>query len=325
MSERVSQFYHQKHKETREERESSPLISVRKFNNFIKSVLISEHGGLKDCSNAKILDLCGGTGGDFPKFQHLPSVSQVVLVDISPDSVAEAERRYISTAHGRNPYNFSAILQCGNAFSLPDMQTHLGQLVSKCGYFDMVNCQFALQYAFKSPETASEAFEVISYYLKPGGKCVATIPNAQFILDNLSSGDGIGDHPRLSRPPYFEIEFCELSDGDYVFSMGDCVQRVPEWLAWQDTFQEAAEKWGLVLKLWCPFKKFFDDSLPKHYDLAIRQGCLVDTLEGMTVEAGAWICADLYVAIVLGKNRVPPRFQRAPVSPLRVYFTNSLF
>jgi hypothetical protein len=60
--------------------------------------------------------------------------------------------------------------------------------------------------------------------------------------------------------------------------------------------------------------------LPKHYDLAIRQGCLVDTLEGMTVEAGAWICADLYVAIVLGKNRVPPRFQRAPVPPTACLF-----
>jgi mRNA (guanine-N7-)-methyltransferase len=90
----VRDFYHEKPKQTRQEREASPLIHVRKFNNFIKSVVISTTLDQIPGDSLAVLDLCGGTGGDFPKFQHCRRVKEVALVDISPDSVAEAERRW---------------------------------------------------------------------------------------------------------------------------------------------------------------------------------------------------------------------------------------
>jgi hypothetical protein len=47
-------------------REQSPIIEVRHFNNWIKSVLIGQYVRAGDT----VLDICGGKGGDFPKWNH---------------------------------------------------------------------------------------------------------------------------------------------------------------------------------------------------------------------------------------------------------------
>ena len=308
---RATDFYHEKHKETRSERDASPLITVRKFNNFIKSALIGSYG-LKDMHDARVLDLCGGTGGDFPKFLHGP-VKHVVLVDIAHDAVEEAKRRYAGQAAQKR--KFSADFLCADAFSLDSLSEKMTCLGVEMGpqSFDLVNCQFALHYTFKSPETAAQVFEVMSYYLKPGGRCVATIPNAQFIMDNVTTVIA-DDHRRrhVSRPPYFEIEFCDghygdsegERQGDYLFSMGDCVQRVPEFLVSESVLREAAEKHDLKVTMWCPFQEFFQkalDEFPDNRRLAHRLGCLSETIDGPRPDSGAWTCAELYLVVILEK------------------------
>lgn len=47
-------------------REKSPIIQVRHFNNWVKSVLIGEYVKPGDT----VFDICGGKGGDLPKWHH---------------------------------------------------------------------------------------------------------------------------------------------------------------------------------------------------------------------------------------------------------------
>ena len=77
---RAKEFYHTKHKQTKKERAQSPLIGVRKFNNAVKSLLISK--ALENVREARVLDLCSGTGGDLGKYKH-SKVSSLIMVDIS--------------------------------------------------------------------------------------------------------------------------------------------------------------------------------------------------------------------------------------------------
>jgi len=295
--EKVKSFYHEKHKETREEREASPLVHVRKFNNFIKSVLISN--ALADSENTatRVLDLCGGTGGDLPKFQHHASVKHVVLVDVSPDSVAEAQRRFEQAR--RKTYD--AEFHAGNAFDLSEMLKRHDPL-----RFDLINCQFAMHYAFSTPDQVDELFNILSHFLKDGGKCVVTVPNANFILDQVQDGH------RLKRPPFFEIQFPADERTDhragagrhkYTFSMGDAVKDVPEYLVRREQVEKAATKWGLKINHWTPFQEYFSAAMkdPDHYSLATKMQCLTPVDGGMSVDPGAWMCAQLYVAIEFEK------------------------
>lgn len=208
-------FYHKKHKQTRAERNESPLIRLRKFNNAIKSILISD--ALRNVKNANVLDLCCGTGGDLGKFRHT-SIAQWTGIDISQGSVEEAARRYKD-----GQYKFTASLYCGDGFQ---------QCIVPDGSRDLVSCQFALHYAFANPELANRAFETIGRALKSGGQFIATFPNATVIRSHLPHW----------KTKYFEIDGTE---NGYTFSMGESVQNVTEWLT--DDFDTLAKKHGLSL------------------------------------------------------------------------------
>lgn len=60
-------------------REKSPIIQVRHFNNWIKSVLIGQYVRPGDT----VLDICGGKGGDLPKWNH-GGIHHLVLAGTSP-------------------------------------------------------------------------------------------------------------------------------------------------------------------------------------------------------------------------------------------------
>ena len=289
--EKVKNFYHDKHKQTREERAASPLFHVRKFNNFIKSLLISSAlNGDPSTASLRVLDLCGGTGGDFPKFQHCTRVKKVILVDLSPGSVKEAERRYVEARRK----TFEAEFHCGNAFDFAEMH----RLITGETRFDLINCQFAMHYAFSTPDHVDELFKILAHFLKPGGKFVATVPDAEFILDQVGEEGKV-----LSRPPFFEIEFSGSDRHQYTFSMGEVVNGVPEFLVRRDQVEKSAKKWGFEINHWTPFQKYFSEAMkdPDHYALATKMQCLIPAENGSSVDPGAWSCAQLYVAIELEK------------------------
>ena len=284
-------FYDEKQKQTQQERRESPLFAVRTFNNFIKSVQIADAvsavagergGGLK--GGLVLLDLAGGTGGDLSKYVHSPSIGQVVLVDHSSDSVAEAVRRYSSLAearvtHGHGRPVYSARFFVTDAFSFAALQRSLTDFSP--GFFDIVSCQFALHYA---PDL-DEAMRIVSHWLRPKGRFISTIPNADYILRNIDA------ETNSFCTDTFQIAL--VSETEYLFTMGEAVQNVAEHFIQRAALEGAAGRHGLFLAEWSEFPRYYDQVARqgKHAKLASRMG-LAPTAETLTV-------AELYIVVEL--------------------------
>jgi len=130
---------------------------VRNTHNFIKSVIIKKFVGKRK----KILDLGCGQGGDLLKIKFT-SPSFYVGVDLSHTAILSAQQRssYIK-------------LNCRSHFLCYDFTTHNWD-----GYppYDVVNCQFAIQFAFKNEKTANYTIEKISTSLVEDGFFIGTVP-----------------------------------------------------------------------------------------------------------------------------------------------------
>jgi mRNA (guanine-N7-)-methyltransferase len=75
------EFYDAQDQENIEAREYSEVIFLRKFNNWIKSVLINKYCNLSG-PKPSIFDLCSGKGGDLPKWVRT-NPSHYVALDFS--------------------------------------------------------------------------------------------------------------------------------------------------------------------------------------------------------------------------------------------------
>ncbi len=260
-------FYDAKPKQTKRERNESPLLALRLYNNYIKSALI--------CNSIShtVLDLCGGAGGDLLKFDAIPGgVSHVDLIDFSPSSVQEAQRRYTSAQ-----LRYSAAFHCVDAFDVVAVQNALGNGAAHS--YDLVNCQFAMHYAFESDASVQAFFHNVWWALRSGGKLVATFPNAQVIKRNLSAPGG-----GAWKTEWFTIE--EEDPGapggapGYIFSMGEAVQRVREPYVDLDVLRAACSQYGLVVERCAPFR---------------------DVYAGTSKRVPECPCDDLYLALVVSK------------------------
>lgn len=91
----VAHHYNKRREVGRDARESSPIIPLKRFNNWIKSALISMYAqvGWHAGEGARILELGCGKGGDLRKWdRHRPAI--MVLIDIADVSIEQARQRY---------------------------------------------------------------------------------------------------------------------------------------------------------------------------------------------------------------------------------------
>ena len=97
--EAVRQHYNDRDNRSRDARKESPIFRLRKFNNWIKSVLIAKfipdrtEEEVDENRGLLILDIGCGKGGDLGKWQKQPQVSGYVGVDIAEVSIIHAEQR----------------------------------------------------------------------------------------------------------------------------------------------------------------------------------------------------------------------------------------
>ena len=123
------------------DRNKSSIIQLRKINNWIKSVLISQFCHQKSI----VLDIGAGKGGDLNKW-NFQRISELVHVDHAIGSIQDCQTRYNEGVQ-KNKFNFKLTLICADAF---------GRLLSDSFdqnlYFDIVSSQFALHYAFETEE-----------------------------------------------------------------------------------------------------------------------------------------------------------------------------
>lgn len=305
---KVADHYSARTNQTLEEREASPIIHLKKLNNWIKSVLIQLYAKPGDA----VLDLACGKGGDLIKWDKA-KIAYYVGVDIAEGSIEDCRTRYNGDAdhhQRRKKFTFPAKLLCGDCY-----EVRLDKVLAEDGPFDMCSCQFALHYSWSTEARARRALANVSALLRPGGIFIGTMPDANVIIKKLREAEGL-----VFGNSVYWIRFDEehknkkFSSSNpfgiaYKFHLEDAVD-CPEWIVPFHVFKSLAEEYDLELVFVKNNHVFVDEYLkkPEFIELMRRLGALGDgNQDQSTLSPDEWEVAYLYLAFVLRKRGQPDR------------------
>ncbi|OCF32280.1 hypothetical protein I316_05948 [Kwoniella heveanensis BCC8398] len=281
-----------------EGREFSPIIGLKKFNNWIKSVLI---GKFAHRSQGRVLDLGCGKGGDLNKWKQA-RIRLYVGIDIAETSIEQAASRY-----QRMRSSFDGYFYAYDCFSKPISNILPEQLQMK-DLYDNVTMQFCMHYAFESASKARMMIENVSRYLRRGGVFMGTIPNAELLLSRLDALPEDDQELRFGNSCYF-VQFTErkhkgIYGHQYRFFLTDAVEDVPEYVVDWENFEALALEYGLKLV----YKKPFHDILQEEKEtrdfgpLLGKMG-VVNEYGESAMDEDQWEAANIYMAFAFEKFR----------------------
>ncbi|CAL7935904.1 unnamed protein product [Xylocopa violacea] len=252
-------------------RGKSRILYMRNFNNWIKSVLISEHiNKLKQTygSHIKVLDMCCGKGGDLLKWK-MSDIGYLICTDLADVTMQHCQDRYNDlkrrNSHGRNS------LFRAEFITADCTKDHLRKKFKDPSIsLDLVSCQFAFHYCFESLQQAECMMKNASECLKPGGYFIGTIPDAYDLVSRWQKCDG----NNFGNDIYNVQFFCDktkppLFGAKYHFQL-EGVVNCPEFLVYLPVFRKLAVKFGLELKLFERFDSFYERMKDKNKSLIIR-------------------------------------------------------
>ena len=193
------------------QRQESPIIGLKSFNNWVKSVLITRfaHPALAASPGAprrgrmrgRVLDMGCGKGGDLTKWAkanvaeyvglgaspaqaRLPTLTLLhacrACTDIAQVSIEQAQSRHGNSKGARFTAAFLA-LDCYAHLLSDYLPAHLLETP-----FDVVSLQFCMHYAFESETKARTMLHNVATWLRPGGVFIGTIPDAKQLMCVLS-------------------------------------------------------------------------------------------------------------------------------------------
>ncbi|CAI5475460.1 unnamed protein product [Closterium sp. Yama58-4] len=305
----VADHYSRRDNQQRHEREASPIIHLKKLNNWIKSVLIRLH--THPARGARVLDLACGKGGDLTKWARV-NVGFYLGVDVAEGSVHDAMARYNGDSHrsfaggdgadsDRRQMRFPAKLACADCFGVA-----LDRELLPWAPFDICSTQFALHYSFETEQRARCGLRNIAALLRPGGMFIGTIPDANVLVQKLRASPNL----RFGNSVY-SIEFApEFADKKfpstrpygirYEFRLEDAVD-CPEWLVPFAFLQRLAGEYGLQALYHANFHTFIKThaAVEPHASL-LRRIAGERWREEMT--ADEWDAAYLYCVFVFRKE-----------------------
>ncbi|KAJ3773850.1 mRNA capping enzyme-domain-containing protein [Lentinula raphanica] len=291
------------------QRQDSPIIGLKNFNNWVKSVLISKfaHPALAASSvrsqrnKGRVLDLGCGKGGDITKWSKA-KICDYVGADIAAVSVEQAQERW---EFSRNASRIQA------SFATYDFCTqNLDEIFPSdvlAKPFDVVSSQFCIHYAFEKEETARRLLRNVTNWLRPGGRFIGTIPNAEQLLENLQKLPPDSQDLSFGNSIYnvrFESrEHTGVFGHKYWFFLQDAVEDVPEYLVHWDDFVSLAAEYHLHPL----YKEEFHDVFSEHRDhpefgpLMVRMR-VVDNNGETSMDEDQWDAANIYIAFAFEKR-----------------------
>ncbi|XP_050212911.1 mRNA cap guanine-N7 methyltransferase 1 [Mercurialis annua] len=308
---KVADHYSARTNQTLEEREASPIIHLKKLNNWIKSVLVQLYARRDDA----VLDLACGKGGDLIKWDKA-KIGYYVGIDIAEGSIEDCRTRYNGDAdhhQRRRKFSFPARLICGDCY-----EVRLDEVLADDAPFDICSCQFALHYSWSTEARARRALANVSALLRPGGTFIGTMPDANVIVKKLreaTNGMAFGNSVYWIRfdEGYSEKKFKYSAPYGikYKFHLEDAVD-CPEWIVPFHIFKSLAEEYDLELVFVKNAHEFVHEYMkkPEYVDLMRRLGALGDgNQDQSTLSPDEWEAAYLYLAFVLRKRGQPDRKQ----------------
>lgn len=306
----VASHYNQRQDVGTEARKNSPIIGLKRFNNWVKSALIRLYAPLEsdDQKGIRILDLGCGKGGDLRKWdQH--HVSEMVMLDIAEVSIQHARSRY-----NESSFRWDAHFFVGDGFRTPLDQLVPAQLLEPM--FDVVTMQFCLHYGWDTEENARKMLTNVAKWLRPGGTFIGTIPDEETLFGRLEE---TGDAAALEfGNDEYKVEFdIRYAQGDmpfgnkYHFWLKDAVDNVPEYVVDWRMLESIANELGLRLVYKARFDQILVDGYQnKRLRLLLRRMGVLDqnvTADGSVapnVTPSLWEACTLYVGFAFQKDRI---------------------
>ncbi|KAF5358252.1 hypothetical protein D9756_001837 [Leucocoprinus leucothites] len=289
------------------QRQESPIIGLKNFNNWVKSVLITRfaHPVLSTSpysqgrAKGKVLDMGCGKGGDITKWSKA-RIRELLAVDIAGVSVDQARDRWLSQKGTKFEATF-ATLDC---YSEPLSRAFPpAKLVQP---FDVVSMQFCMHYAFETVQKARCMLDNVTKYLRPGGVFIGTIPNSDFLLEQLNNIPP--DRQDLSfGNDVYTIQFEDrekqpVFGHKYTFFLQDAVENVPEYVVRWESFRRMAADYKLELIYKKDFHEVFMENQedPEFGPLMVRMK-VVDANGESSMDEAQWEAANIYVAFAFRK------------------------
>jgi mRNA (guanine-N7-)-methyltransferase len=162
-----------------ERRQSSSIIAMRDFHNWIKRTMITNVKNLFK-NKVNLLDIAVGRGGDIDKWNKA-GISCVFGFDSNRESIESVD-----------PFNPGARYRIQSYQALTTkIQVEIGDAIrptvellnkidsfllsNKLSGFDIVSCQFAMHYFFKCEQDLNITLSMVERYLVKGGYFIGTI------------------------------------------------------------------------------------------------------------------------------------------------------
>ncbi|KAK6132972.1 hypothetical protein DH2020_033263 [Rehmannia glutinosa] len=300
---KVADHYSARTNQTLEEREASPIIHLKKLNNWIKSVLIQLYAKRGDA----VLDLACGKGGDLIKWDKA-RIGYYVGIDIADGSLcvvlAPSPKKCMQEPlvilridlyrFNCLKYHIEALHELHLSFQISDIElpmaiedcrtryngdadhhqrrkkVRLDKVLAEDAPFDVCSCQFAMHYSWSTEARARRA-----------------LANVSALLGQEASS----------------LEQCQMPTSSSKSLEKDAVD-CPEWIVPFHVFKTLAEEYGLELVFVKNSHVFVDEYMkkPEFVELMRRLGALGDGKEDQsTLSPDEWEVAYLYLAFVLRK------------------------
>ncbi|KAF8638517.1 hypothetical protein AX16_010499 [Volvariella volvacea WC 439] len=300
------------------QRQESPIIGLKNFNNWVKSVLITQfaHAALaaspssrsngrgsrpmKKGPSGKVLDMGCGKGGDITKWSKA-RVKELFGVDIAAVSIDQARQRWQDLKGPKFEASFEAL----DCFTEPLSKVFPPAKLAQP--FDVVSMQFCMHYAFETLQKTRCMLDNVSRYLRPGGVFIGTVPNAEFLLERLASLPEDASDLSFGNDVYnirFEQRHSSLLFGHrYWFTLKDAVNGIPEYVVHWDNFVQLAAEYRLHPIFKQEFHDVFDENQthPEFRSLMIRMN-VMDSNGGSQIDESQWEAANIYIAFAFEKR-----------------------
>ncbi|XP_026469214.1 mRNA cap guanine-N7 methyltransferase-like [Ctenocephalides felis] len=249
-------------------RTKTRIYFMRNFNNWIKSMLISQYIE-KVTSNKvgvplRVLDMCCGKGGDLYKWQK-SKITHLICADIADVSVDQCKTRYedlkAKNDNSRFPKLFTAEFIASDCTLIRLREQYQDPSVS----LDLVSCQFAFHYCFETLPQAERMLQNASECLRPGGYFIGTIPNANEIMARKQAcgASSFGNEVYNIEFQFDDSNKVPLFGAKYLFQL-EGVVNCPEFLVHFPTLVKLAKKYGLELESKETFEELFERVSPSN-------------------------------------------------------------
>ncbi|KAF8448023.1 mRNA capping enzyme-domain-containing protein [Boletus edulis BED1] len=290
------------------QRMESPIIGLKYFNNWVKSVLITRfaHPALASSlvsqssgpgrGRGKVLDLGCGKGGDFTKWAKA-RVKELVCADIADVSITQARERWQTMPTPRFDAAFAAI----DCYTEPLSKAFPPERLAQP--FDVVSMQFCMHYAFESSQKARCMLRNVSQHLRKGGVFLdnAALRERLDALPPSATDHSFGN--AVYRIRFEDRQSRPLFGHRYYFFLKDAVEDVPEYIVDWDNFVGLAADYSL----YPIFKEEFHQIFTEHSEqeefkeLLVRMK-VVNANGESAMDEEQWEAANIYIGFAFEKR-----------------------